>query len=294
MVPLTGKTAVYGIFGDPVAHSLSPVMQNAAFVECCIDAVYVPFHIHPDHLAAAVASLRALDIRGVNVTIPHKETILPLLDDIDPDAARIGAVNTIANRSGHLVGYNTDCSGFLRSARDDLGLNAEHQQALILGAGGAARAAVHALLSTGIEQVTVANRSLARARKLATTMSFDPQRQLLSPVAYGTSGFFQALSGADLIVNTTSVGLSGERLDFLPLENIKGSALIFDMIYSEAGTALTKAAAERGLSWVDGLSLLASQGEDAFFIWTEKRLPPGSMRRFLTQYQQSDKSMGKG
>lgn len=289
MLPLTGKTSVYGIFGDPVAHSLSPVMQNAAFAHCRIDAIYVPFHVCSDHLATAVSSLRALDIKGINVTIPHKEAILPLLDDIDPDAARIGAVNTVVNRNGYLVGYNTDSSGFLRSSREDLGFDPKDQQALLLGAGGAGRAAAFALLAAGIGQVTIANRSLDRARKLAATMPLDQQRQKLVPIAYGTPEFLQALSGADLIVNTTSVGLHGEPLDFLPLENIKGSALIFDMVYSEAGTALTQAAALRGLRWVDGLSLLAAQGEDAFFIWTNKRLPSGFMRSLLAEHQQSNK-----
>ncbi|MFO7766767.1 MAG: shikimate dehydrogenase [Pelovirga sp.] len=291
---LNGQTAVYGIFGDPVGHSLSPVMQNAAFAHCCIDAVYVPFHVRADHLDAAVSSLRALDIQGINVTIPHKESILSLLDEVDPDAARIGAVNTIINHGGHLVGYNTDSSGFLRSARDELGLSAEHQQVLILGAGGAARAAVHALLSTDIEQVTIANRSFERARQLSADFSRDGQKNRLAPVTYGTNQFLQALKGADLIVNTTSVGLRGEKLDFLLLENIKGSALIFDMVYSKAGTPLTEAAAERGLTWVDGLSLLAAQGEDAFFIWTGQRLAAGTMRCFLSEYLQSGNEMGKG
>ncbi len=289
MLPLTGKTSVYGIFGDPVAHSLSPVMQNAAFAHYRIDAVYVPFHVHAGNLDEAVSSLRALNINGINVTIPHKEAILPLLDEVDPDATRIGAVNTVVNRNGHLVGYNTDSSGFLRSARGELGFKPEDQHALLLGAGGACRAAVYALLAAGIGQVTIANRNLDRACKLVAAMSVNQKSHKLVPVTYGTPAFLQALSRADLIVNTTSVGLRGEKLKFLPLENIKGSALIYDMVYSEAGTALTKAAATHGLASVDGLSLLAAQGEDAFYLWTNERLPSGFMRRFLTDYQSTGK-----
>lgn len=285
---LTGKTAVYGIFGAPVAHSLSPVMQNAAFKYCGIDAVYVPFHVHSDDISMAVASVRALDIKGINVTVPHKEAVIPFLDDIDPVAAVIGAVNTVVNRKGRLVGYNTDSSGFLRAAGDELGFNPLDQQILLLGAGGACRAAVYALLSAGAAKVTVANRSLARARTLVAAMPVQPHQRLLS-VAYGTSEYFQELENAHLIVNTTSVGLYGEKLDFLPLENIKSSALIFDMVYSETGTALTNDATSRGLSCVDGLDLLAAQGEDAFFIWTKKRLPTGFMRSFLTDYQSTCK-----
>jgi len=284
MQEVTGKTAVYGVFGDPVAHSLSPLMHNAAFTHCAIDATYVPFHVTSDNLAAAVASLKVLAIRGVNVTIPHKEAILPLLDDVDPQASHIGAVNTVVNNKGRLIGYNTDSSGFIRSAQKELGFSPPGKQVLLLGAGGACRAAVQALLSAGVQRITVANRHLHRAVDLVASFQAGETQQKLVAVPYSSADFLSAVTQADLLVNTTSVGLHGESLDFLPLENIKGSALIYDMVYSKAGTALLQAARSRGLSAIDGLSLLAAQGEDAFSIWTGTRLPEGFMRRQLVDY----------
>jgi len=287
----TGITSVYGVFGDPVAHSLSPLMHNAAFMHCAIDAIYVPFHVTAEGLATAVASLKALAIKGVNVTIPHKEAIIPLLDQIDPAARQIGAVNTVVNNNGSLIGYNTDSSGFIRSASQDLGFSPPGKQVLLLGAGGACRAVISALLSAGVERITVANRNLYRAVDLITSFQTGQTRQQLAAVSYHSAEFLQAVSQADLLVNTTSVGLHGESLEFLPLENIKGSALIYDMVYSKVGTALTQAAESRGLSSVDGLSLLAAQGEDAFFIWTGVRLSDGFMRQQLSDYLHQ---MGKG
>jgi shikimate dehydrogenase len=281
---LTGKSKIYGIFGDPVAHSLSPLMHNAAFFHCAVDAVYVPFHVTADVLAAAVTSLKALDIKGINVTIPHKETIIPLLDHVDPTARQIGAVNTVVNDHGRLVGYNTDSSGFIRSATEDLGFSPHDKKVLLLGAGGACRAAVQALLAAQVQQITVANRHIERAADLIAAFKTNATKQHLVAVPYGSTEFLQAVSTADLLVNTTSVGLHGEFLDFLPLENIKGSALIFDMVYSKTGTALVQIAQRHGLTCVDGLSLLSAQGEDAFFIWTGKRLPHGFMRQQLVDY----------
>jgi shikimate dehydrogenase len=284
MQKVTGKSAVYGIFGDPVGHSLSPLMHNAAFVHCALDAIYVPFHVTADALAAATESLRALNVRGVNVTIPHKQAIIPLLDHVDPIARQIGAVNTVVNDSGRLLGYNTDSSGFIRSVSQDLGFSPQAKKVLLLGAGGACRAAVQALLSAEVLQITVANRTLQRAVDLLADFKTHSKKHHLVAVTYGSTDFLQAVSEADLLVNTTSVGLHGESLDFLPLENIKGSALIFDMVYSKAGTDLVRTAQRRGLTCVDGLSLLATQGEDAFLIWTGERLPHGFMRQQLFDY----------
>ncbi|MFO7811797.1 MAG: shikimate dehydrogenase [Pelovirga sp.] len=281
---LTGNSKVYGIFGDPVAHSLSPLMHTTAFAHCGIDAVYVPFQVTTEALPAAVSSLRALDIKGINVTIPHKEAIIPLLDHVDPTAKQIGAVNTVVNDHGRLIGYNTDSSGFMRSVIDDLGFSPQGKKVLLLGAGGACRAAVQALLATQVQQITVANRHLERAVDLITGFKSETGQPHLVAVSYRSCEFLQAVSAADLLINTTSVGLHGESLDFLPLENIKGSALIFDMVYSTTGTALVRSAQRRGFTCIDGLSLLAAQGEDAFFIWTGKRLPHGFMRQTLVDY----------
>ncbi len=278
---ISGKSRIYGLVGDPVAHSLSPLMQNHAFKMHNIDAVYIPFHVLPDDLPSAISGLRALNVAGVNVTIPHKEAIIAFLDQIDPEAQLIGAVNTVVNNDGTLVGYNTDASGFMRSVCTELNFIPEGRDVLLLGAGGASRAAAVALASAGVKSMTIANRGQARAEKLINNlMSHFPSIQF-SAVDYNDNRYLKAISVADLIVNTTSVGLHGEEINFLPLENIKGSALIYDMIYSFSETPLIKSARSMRLTCINGLGMLAAQGEDAFFLWTGIRLPTDFMRQFL-------------
>jgi len=278
---LSGKSKVYGLFGDPIAHSLSPAMQNHAFRHYDIDAVYVPFHVLPEQLPKAVESLRVLNIAGVNVTVPHKEKIIPLLDRIDPATKLIGAVNTVANENGVLVGYNTDASGFIRSLKSNMDFEPSGKQVLILGAGGACRAVLVALAFAGVQSITVANRHPERAEKLIATVAKHFSDVVLFATGYDKQSYQDALANADLVVNATSVGLHGETLNFLPLERIKGSAFIYDMIYSLSKTTLIKKARDLNLLCDDGLSMLAAQGEDAFALWTGVQLSPGFMRDFL-------------
>ena len=281
MISLSGKSRVYGLLGDPVAHTLSPLMQNHAFHSHNIDAVYVPFHVVPNNLSAAVVGLRALNVAGVNVTIPHKEKILSLLDQIDPAAQFIGAVNTVVNNNGTLVGYNTDASGFIRAIQLELNFLPEGGKVLLLGAGGACRAAAVALATAGVKTLTIANRHQPRAEKLVKDLEDHFPAVQFFATNYQGKVFFDSFSSADLIVNTTSVGLHGEDVNFLPLENIKCSALIFDMIYSPTETPFIKRARSLGFVCAGGLGMLAAQGEDAFFLWTGIRLPSGFMRQFL-------------
>ncbi len=282
---LTGKSQVYGILGDPVSHSLSPLMQNHVLTELGIDAVYVPFHVLPGCLPQAIDGLRALQVAGVNITIPHKEAVLPLLDEVDASARLIGAVNTIVNRQGALIGYNTDGLGFLRSAEQELGFNAEQSRVLLLGAGGACRAAVVALAEAGARRIVIANRSKNRAEQLVHELGGQFSETEFQALNYQEETFATALKNADLIVNTTSIGLQGESMDFFPLENIKHSALFYDMVYSQTETPLLKSARLQGLRAVDGLGMLAAQGEEAFVLWTGRRPAAGMMRTCLMKYR---------
>jgi len=280
---LSGKTKVYGLFGDPIAHSLSPAMQNHAFRHYEIDGAYVPFHVVPENLAAAVQSIRILGIAGVNVTIPHKETILPLLDQIDPATQLIGAVNTVVNRGGVLTGYNTDASGFIRALRDNLSFEPSGRKVVILGAGGACRAVVVALSFAGVDAIVVANRHPERAEKLVQHVKSHFPDIAYTATDYDQPEYRQALTDTDLVVNATSVGLQGEDINFLPLEVVKSGAFIFDMIYSLSKTALIKRARQLNIPSDDGLGMLAAQGEDAFALWTGIQPAPGFMRDFLVR-----------
>ncbi len=278
---LSGNSKIFGVLGDPIAHSLSPLMHNFALERYGIDAVYVPFHVTPASLSAAVVGLRALNIAGFNVTIPHKEAILPLLDQIDPVAQLIGAVNTVVNDDGILTGFNTDASGFMRAVQAELNFIPKNKQILFLGAGGASRAAIAGLAKAGIKSIVIANRNIKRAIRLVADMTSCFPTVCFSAVGYGSNDYIEAVSSADLIVNATSVGLNGEDVDILPLENVKSSALMFDMVYSFALTPFVKVVREAGLVCTDGLGMLAAQGEDAFYLWTGVRLPTGFMRDYL-------------
>lgn len=279
-----GTTRVFAILGDPVAHSLSPKMHNAALNALGIDAIYVPFHVTPDQLPTAIAGVRALQIAGLSVTVPHKEHIIPLLDEIDPAAQRIGAVNTVINHQGHLVGYNTDAPGFLRALRDTLNFSPRHQEIVLIGAGGAARAALVALAQEGAATIVVANRTLGRANDLINSYREEfPDCQLLATELYADSiGDF--LARADLLVNTSSIGLQGEAFPPPLIAALNPSALIFDMVYSRkmASTPLVIQGKDAGHRAADGRSMLVAQGEEAFLLWTGTPPPAGVMKESLS------------
>ena len=278
---LSGKSKIYGILGDPVAHSLSPLMHNFAFDRYDIDAVYVPFNVATNSLSMAVGGLRALNVAGFNVTIPHKESIVPLLDHIDPVAKLIGAVNTVVNDCGSLIGYNTDASGFMRAVQAELNFTPHNKEVLFLGAGGASRAAIVGLAEAGTKSIVIANRNVKRAYGLADYMALCFPAVNFSAVGYDSSDYINALSNADLIINATSVGLNGEDVNILPLEYVKSSALMFDMVYSFSETPFVKLARRANMVCTDGLGMLAAQGEDAFYLWTGVRLTTGFMRDYL-------------
>lgn len=290
---VSGKTKVYGLLGNPVAHSLSPLMQNHTFQEYGLDAVYVPFRVSDEGLPSAVMGLRSLNVSGFNVTVPHKENILPLLDRVDLSASLIGAVNTVVNQDGVLIGYNTDVSGFKRTLQEELNFSPNGKLTVVLGAGGACRAAVVALASSGVESIVVANRRMARAEELVATLAAHFPKVNFFSTDYENPFYIEHLALADLVVNTTSVGLRGENISFLPLECIKASALIYDMIYSLSETPLIKRARTFNLFSCDGLAMLAAQGEDAFALWTAIKPETGFMKQYLMDFVQSPEE-GKG
>jgi shikimate dehydrogenase len=276
---VSGKTKVCALIGDPVEHSVSPAMHNAAFAGLGLDFIYVPFRVRPERLAAAVAGLRALAVAGFNVTIPHKVAVVPLLDSLDPLAEKIGAVNTVVQDDGQLRGYNTDAAGFLRAALEG-GIKLEGSRIVVLGAGGASRAISYALAERGAD-LTILNRrqELDWAENIAGLIG----RELGRPVRVlelRRDLLAGALAGADVLVNATSVGMSpnGDASP-VPPGLLRQDLTVFDVVYNPIETRLLKEAAAAGARTVSGIDMLAWQGALAFELWTGRPAPVDLMRR---------------
>ncbi len=280
MPRFSGTTQVVGIIGSPIRHSLSPTMQNAAFEACKLDYVYVPFAVAPDKLGDAISGLRALGVCGFNVTVPHKVSIIKFLDCLDCTAEDAGAVNTVLSSNGRLVGYNTDGDGLIHSLKEDLNFIPGMDSIVIIGAGGAARGAVAALIRAGANRITIINRSYDNACILKKEMDLRNLDACIEVVKQNEPGE-NYLVNASLVINTTSVGMNGDGMDFLDLSLLPSSAKVYDMVYSPAITPLMKDAAEKGIMVSNGLGMLAAQGEKAFNVWTGQMPPEGLMKRVL-------------
>jgi shikimate dehydrogenase len=252
-----GPSEFVGILGWPAEYSLSPVMHNAAFRSTGIDWVYLLWPVPPDDLAAAVAGLRALGAAGANVTMPHKESVIEHLDDISGDARRAGAVNTIQRVGNRLIGHNTDVDGFRQLLVADAGFDPSGKRSLILGAGGAARAAALALDDLGAGEIVIAGRTDERAQNVA---SLGSGRSIEWAEAE------RAAENADLVVNATPLGMNGEN----PLPEAKWGRdqFVVDLVYTPPVTPLTSAARGSGAEAWGGLGMLVHQAASSFRIWT--------------------------
>lgn len=272
---ITGKTQLVGLLGYPVEHSLSPAMHNAAFRSLGLDWAYLPLPTPPWGLANALRGLAAMGFHGANVTIPHKEAVLSHLDDISPEARTLGAANTIVVRDSRLLGHNTDAHGF-RAALSEA--RCSPRQAVVLGAGGAARAVVYALLDQGVK-VTIANRSVERAHRLI--QSLPNLAASAAACALTASALGPALAAADLLVNATPVGM-WPRTEETPLPaglDLPVGIAVMDLVYNPLETQLLRQARRSGASVVmDGLAMLVHQGAAAFRLWTGEEAPVGLMR----------------
>jgi len=276
---ITGKTAVYGIIGYPVKHSLSPLMQTAAFKELSLDAVYVPFEVKPENLKEAVLGLKALSVKGFNITVPHKEKVIEHLDFLSEEAEFLGAVNTVKEEEGKLTGYNTDAEGFARSLEEE-GVEVEGKRVLMLGAGGAAKAVGYALLKRGAKFLSVVNRNFQRAKALGELLG-KVGNVLIYPLKESTVEVL--LKDTDIIVNTTSVGMKKEDPLLFDYSKIPDGITVVDIIYNPCKTPLLKAAKEKGCKTINGLGMLVHQGAVAFEIWTGRRAPISVMKRVLEE-----------
>ena len=265
-----------GIIGYPLRHSLSSVFQQAALDYYGLDMTYDAWEVAPGSLKGFVEELRTLQagILGCNVTVPHKEMAMAWLDEISPEARRVGAVNTIANQEGRLKGDNTDGYGFIRALREEDAFSAMEKRVLILGAGGAARAVAMGLVSEGVRSLTVANRTVERAKKLAKDLRH--QGAAVDAISLRAKELGQAAEKADLIVNCTTLGMlhgSDEADSLLMAPDIPSHALVYDLVYNPPETPLLKEARKAGALVVRGLSMLIYQGAATFEMWTGKKAP---------------------
>lgn len=269
-----------GIIGYPLKYSLSPVFQQAALDHLGLDIVYQAWPTPEDGLVMRVTGLRAPTVVGANVTIPHKEACVPLMDETDDLVERVGALNTIVNRGGQLHGYNTDVVGFLRALREDAGFDPQGERALVAGAGGAARAVVVALASAGAGSIIVINRSFPRAAKLVEDLRPVVGRTELSALPDVYASWAASAVGCSLLVNCTSVGAAGtaeEKESPVPEDVIRPGVLVYDLIYRPAETVLMRRARKRGARVIGGLPMLIYQGAASFKIWTGLEPPVGVM-----------------
>jgi len=261
---------IVGIIGYPLGHSVSPAMHNAAFRKLGIDYEYIPFEVEPEDLKEALSGLRALHIAGFNVTIPHKETIVPLLDEVTKLARTIGAVNTVQNQEGKLVGYNTDGPGFIESLKEDANFEPEGKSAVVLGAGGAGRAVSTMLAEVGIKSLTITDIIEEKAKALAEYLG-SPCRF----VKIESADLQKSIEEADLLVNTTPIGMA-PKINNCPLsENTKlnKKTLVYDLVYNPSETKLLKTAKAAGCKTCSGLGMLVRQAALAFSIFTGEEAP---------------------
>ncbi|MFJ7847314.1 shikimate dehydrogenase [Peribacillus sp. NPDC097206] len=255
---------IFGVIGDPIAHSMSPDIHNDAFEKENIQAVYHHFHVKPDSLPDAIKGMKALGVSGFNITIPHKTPVIPLLDEVDELALAIGAVNTVFNEKGGFIGYNTDGIGFYRSLCDEISGDIKAKKTLVIGAGGAARAIYFTLVKEGVKQVDIANRTKDRAAHLVSDCPYDKESKALT-----IDEAEQSLSQYDLIIQTTSCGMS-PKLDQSPmkLDQLKAGAFVSDIIYNPLQTQFLREAKEKGAVTLNGLGMFVNQAAYAFEIWT--------------------------
>ena len=277
-INISGKTILCGIIGDPIEHTMSPLMHNSAFRQMGVDYLYVPFKVKQRELAKAIDGMRALNIRGLNVTIPHKVAVIQFLDKLDHLAEKIGAVNTIVNDDGVLTGYNTDGAGFLQALLQS-GIELQSKSIVILGAGGASRAISFTLADRDANLVILNRRlELDWAEELASRISQTFSKKV-EALELNRKNLVRVLDKADIVVNATSMGMT-PHIDETPVASdlLKPELTVFDVVYNPVKTKLLRDAEAVGATTISGLDMLVWQGALAFEKWTGLKAPIELMR----------------
>ena len=267
---INGKTKIIGLVGENIKNSLSPYIHNRIIVKYSLNFCYLPFQVKKADLNNAIEGIKALNIKGVNITFPYKEKVIGFLDEVEESARRIGAVNTIVNNEGVLNGYNTDVVGFKRSLQEVGEFTVKGKKAAILGGGGAARAVIYSILEEGIEEVYIFNRTLEKAGKIKQDFSsFFPESSIyIFPLE--KESLKDKINKAHLLVNTTSIGMP-PQVNNTPLPDEKlfhPNLLVYDLIYHPAKTLFLKQAEEAGAKIINGLPMLFYQAIESFYLWT--------------------------
>lgn len=279
---LDGTTRVAGVIGWPVRHSLSPPMQNAALAALGLNWVYVPFAVAPERVRDGMAAIRALDLVGLNVTIPHKAAVLPYMDELSDEARALGGVNTVVHHDGRLIGHSTDGAGFLRSLRE-IGEDVGGREVCLIGAGGSARAVALAVCRAGASGLTVVNRTLAKAQCLAAQMSGLCPGVKVAAVGLATPQAEAAVSNARVVIDSTAVGMypHHETEPVVPGQWLHSEQVVCDLTYNPRDTVLLQAARRQNAGTLDGTGMLVHQGALALELWTGEKAPVEVMRAAL-------------
>jgi shikimate dehydrogenase len=275
---ISGKTKIYGIFGYPVEHTFSPGMHNAGFKNLEMDACYVPFAVHPDRLGDAVKALLPLGLRGVNITVPHKEKVIAFLDELSEEARLVGAVNTIEVREERLVGHNTDGRGFIRSLKELARFNPKGRRFLIIGAGGAGRAVGFSLALSGAGSIFYRDTD---AQKVDVLVNEIRNKTGVDAGVVKEEQLEALATEADCLINATPLGLKRSDVMPIPKEYMNEKHLVCDLVYNPSETGFLKAAKARGARRLKGLGMLLYQGVIAFEIWTGEKAPVHVMKSAL-------------
>jgi shikimate dehydrogenase len=273
---ISGKTRICGVIGDPIEHSLSPIMHNAAFEKLGLDYAFLAFKVKPSQVEAAVNGMRALNIRGLNVTMPHKTTVMKHLDRVDLSAQIVNSVNTILHKEGLLFGFNTDGVGALKALKEN-DVELKGRKVLLLGAGGAARAIAYALAKEA-DELAVLNRTPKQAQEIAKLVSKALSKKVESG-SLSTADIKKNLRDSDILVNATSVGMKPNPDESpVPAELLRRDLSVMDIVYNPLETKLAKNAQQAGATVISGVEMLIYQGAASFEIWTGKSAPVEVMR----------------
>lgn len=272
---------LYGIFGYPLKHTVSPAIQNCALDEYGLKAIYFAFERPPARFRFLMRHLKSLLLDGFNVTVPYKEEVIRYLDRLSPEATALGAVNTVKKQGSKWIGYNTDLYGFLKGLRET-GFNPKNKSAVIFGAGGAARAVVFGLAKSGARKITIVNRTVSRAKQVVNQFRKKFPKIHWAVHSLDQRSLKEVLSNADILVNATKIGLKPSDALLVPESAFpKKRILVYDLIYKPEQTKLLKLASQLGHKTVNGETMLLHQGVRAFEIWTGKRAPIKKMRKAL-------------